>query len=123
MQTQRQEKEEEGKGREGKRPGERRVQEKYVSGLLILSSCFTYTGKHDIIHILILVLEGSFLIFNLNSSNTIFGFTEPGQGKNKTECQDSFSIIDIPEDHVKYYAVYDGHGHVGKSVRLFTVRF
>jgi len=64
MQTQRQEKEEEGKGREGKRPGERRVQEKYVSSLVILSSCFTYTGEHDIIHVLILVLEGSFLIFN-----------------------------------------------------------
>jgi hypothetical protein len=50
------------------------------------------------------------------SSNTIFGFTEPGSGKNKTECQDSYSIIDIPEDHLKYFAVYDGHGHVGKSV-------
>ena len=88
MQTQRQEKEEEGKGREGKRPGERRVQEKHVSrvSVLIWSSCLWYTGEHDIIRILIFVLEGSFLIFNLNSSNTIFGFTEPGQGKNKTEC-------------------------------------
>ena len=53
------------------------------------------------------------------SSNTIFGFTEPGQGKNKTECQDSYSIIDIAEDHLKYFAVYDGHGHVGKSVSYF----
>jgi hypothetical protein len=50
------------------------------------------------------------------SSNTIFGFTEPGQGKNKSECQDSYSIIDLPEDHVKYFAVYDGHGSIGKSV-------
>ena len=59
-------------------------------------------------------------------SNTIFGFTEPGSGKNKTECQDSYSIIDIPEDHLKYFAVYDGHGHVGKSVsaqRIFAINF
>ena len=64
MQTQRQEKEEEGKGREGKRPGERRVQEKYVSGLLILSSCFTYNGEHDITHILILNII--FFLYNYN---------------------------------------------------------
>lgn len=60
------------------------------------------------------------------SSNTIFGFTEPGSGKNKTECQDSYSIIDIPEDHLKYFAVYDGHGHVGKSVsaqRILAINF
>jgi hypothetical protein len=58
-------------------------------------------------------------VFIYFRSNTIFGFTEPGSGKNKTECQDSYSIIDLPEDHVKYFAVYDGHGHVGKSVSTF----
>lgn len=50
------------------------------------------------------------------SSNSIFGYTEPGAGKKKFECQDTYSIIDIPEDHLKYYAVYDGHGNVGRQV-------
>ena len=49
-------------------------------------------------------------------SNTVFGYTEPGAGKKKFECQDTYSIIDIPEDHIKYYAVYDGHGNVGRQV-------
>ena len=28
----------------------------------------------------------SYLPLKIGSSNTIFGFTEPGAGKNKTEC-------------------------------------
>lgn len=44
----------------------------------------------------------------------MFGYTEPGAGKKKFECQDTYSIIDLPEDHIKYYAVYDGHGNVGR---------
>lgn len=56
-------------------------------------------------------------------SSTVFGYTEPGAGKKKFECQDTYCIIDLPEDHLKYYAVYDGHGNVGRSVRFlyFTI--
>lgn len=48
----------------------------------------------------------------------MFGYTEPGAGKKKFECQDTYSIIDIPEDDLIYYAVYDGHGNVGRQVNL-----
>ena len=58
------------------------------------------------------------LIIFSNRSNTIFGYTEPGAGKKKFECQDTYSIIDLPEDHLRYYAVYDGHGNVGRQVSL-----
>lgn len=48
------------------------------------------------------------------SSNTIFGYTEPGAGKKKFECQDTYSIIDLPEDHLKFFGVFDGHGNIGR---------
>lgn len=54
-------------------------------------------------------------------SSTVFGYTEPGAGKKKFECQDTYCIIDLPEDHLKYYAVYDGHGNVGRSVSLIRM--
>jgi hypothetical protein len=60
-----------------------------------------------------LVLTLSYVVFR---SNTVFGYTEPGAGKKKFECQDTYSIIDLPEDHMRYYAVYDGHGNVGRQV-------
>lgn len=49
-----------------------------------------------------------------NRSNTIFGYTEPGAGKKKFECQDTYTILDLPEERMKYLAVYDGHGNVGR---------
>lgn len=47
-------------------------------------------------------------------STSVFGYTEPGAGKKKFECQDTISIIDLPEDKLKFYAVFDGHGNVGR---------
>jgi serine/threonine protein phosphatase PrpC len=55
----------------------------------------------------------------INRSNTIFGYTEPGAGKKKFECQDTYSIIDLPEDHLKFYGVFDGHGNVGRQVSTY----
>lgn len=38
-----------------------------------------------------------------------------GYGPKKTECQDSYCIMDKFTDDSHFFAVYDGHGSSGKE--------
>lgn len=43
------------------------------------------------------------------------GFSKMGYGGKKTECQDSFCIMEKFADDCFFFAVYDGHGASGKE--------
>lgn len=46
----------------------------------------------------------------------MWGESKMGYGPKKTECQDSFCIIDQKfENDGYFFAVYDGHGSSGKE--------
>ena len=45
----------------------------------------------------------------------MYGFSKIGYGPKKTECQDSFCIMDKFADECYFFAVYDGHGSSGKE--------
>lgn len=45
----------------------------------------------------------------------IYGVSKMGYGPKKTECQDSFCIMENFHDSYHFFAVYDGHGSSGKE--------
>ena len=53
----------------------------------------------------------------VNPINTVkmYGLYKQGFGPKKTECQDSFSIMEKFAGDCYFFAVYDGHGSSGKE--------
>lgn len=45
----------------------------------------------------------------------MYGLYKQGFGPKKTECQDSFSIMEKFAGDCYFFAVYDGHGSSGKE--------
>lgn len=43
------------------------------------------------------------------------GYSKQGKGPKKSECQDSFCMVDRFADDCFFFAVYDGHGNSGKE--------
>jgi hypothetical protein len=52
---------------------------------------------------------------NVIKSFKIYGNSWIGFGLKKTECQDSYSVIEKLADGITFAAVYDGHGSSGKE--------
>ncbi len=46
----------------------------------------------------------------------IYGHSKMGFGTKKTECQDSYCIMEKFIEDVSFIAIYDGHGSSGKEV-------
>ena len=52
---------------------------------------------------------------NLMKEIKIVGFSKMGSGPKKTECQDSYCIMEKMTPECNFFAVYDGHGTSGKE--------
>lgn len=50
----------------------------------------------------------------------IYGYTKPGYGLRKVECQDTFVTIPHLTPNMHFLAIYDGHGSRGKHVSEFV---
>ena len=48
----------------------------------------------------------------------IYSCSKMGSGRRKSHCQDSFCIMDNFSKNCHFFAVYDGHGHLGLDASL-----
>jgi len=50
-----------------------------------------------------------------NKPKKTFAYAEKGHGKKKTECQDTFCLMENFYKDMTFLAVYDGHGANGRT--------